>query len=353
MTIEPELTALMCDGMGWFRALDFKRALLVYDRIQYLVPRNLTEFEDVDGERRFMVFPDWIRNRSSFSTVHFDLNAEARSLLEAACQTDLATPEFVEALQSIPQQDQLYTWRVANADAGLGGGQSRGLVPGETARAQSLLLNNFLLAADAMGHVPITGKPYIHQLIGAKYARARSVLRQAQPRTSSPLRADVAGKLDAVSFRLLEAFVSDEELGSKTEEQILEYKERNRNLFRDFSAELLELTAAIGSIPGTEDFEASVRHALQTTVWKKQAEIRADLKGAWQAFFKTGVKVGVSALIGIGVAPLLPVGALVVTAASAAGAWLVPDLFETLASFRKARNHGLYYLMGFGESVVR
>lgn len=107
--IEPRLTALMCDGMGWFRAVDFKRALLLYDQIEYLLPRYLTEFEDVDGEKRFVVFPDWVRNCPSFSIVHFDLNAETSSLLLSACKADQATPEFVEVVQSIPPRDQRYS----------------------------------------------------------------------------------------------------------------------------------------------------------------------------------------------------------------------------------------------------
>jgi hypothetical protein len=47
----------MYDGMGWFRAIDFKCMLLTYDEIHYLIPKEYVEFEDIDGERRFLFSP--------------------------------------------------------------------------------------------------------------------------------------------------------------------------------------------------------------------------------------------------------------------------------------------------------
>lgn len=38
--LSPALAAMMCDGMGWFSRLDYKRMLLVYDQIYYLSMAN-------------------------------------------------------------------------------------------------------------------------------------------------------------------------------------------------------------------------------------------------------------------------------------------------------------------------
>ncbi len=47
----------MCDGLGWFSETDFKRMLLLYDRIMYLVPSRTVEFRDADGRSNVMLIP--------------------------------------------------------------------------------------------------------------------------------------------------------------------------------------------------------------------------------------------------------------------------------------------------------
>ena len=53
--VTPSLSALMCDGMGWFSKNDFKRMLLLYDRIMYLVPSRTVEFMDVNGRPNYIL----------------------------------------------------------------------------------------------------------------------------------------------------------------------------------------------------------------------------------------------------------------------------------------------------------
>jgi hypothetical protein len=54
--LAPSLSALMCDGMGWFSKNDFKRMLLFYDQILYLVPSRTAEFRDIDGQPKYIMF---------------------------------------------------------------------------------------------------------------------------------------------------------------------------------------------------------------------------------------------------------------------------------------------------------
>jgi len=340
---EPALTALMCDGMGWFSATDYKRALLLYDRIHYLLPRDTVPFRDLDGRSRQLVFPPGLRDSPLCRVTHFELDGRLLRLVTDAAAGDAADAEFLQAVSLIPEADQAYAWRLVNASPEFGGGTSPGLAPDQFPRAQALLLNTFLLAADALGHAPITGKAYLHRLVAAKYPRAAAL----SPRHGPPLRRDLARSVHPVARELSSALISDEQLAARTEEEILEYKAAHRPLFLQFSSELLQLAAALRAMPDTRDFEAEVTHCLQTTIWQRRRQIEGEFQASWQAFFRTSAKAAVTGLLGVGVAPLLPLGALVAGAAAAVGAWAVPDLLDTLFKFRKARSHGLYYLMGF------
>lgn len=341
--LEPTLTALMCDGMGWFNATAYKRTLLLYDKIYYLLPRDTVPFEDLDGRRRHLLFPPGLRDSRLCTVTHFDLPDDLHRIVSDAATADSSDRAFLQAMAPIPVADQAYTWKVVNANPQFGGGSSLGLPPDQLPRAQALLLNTFLLAADALGHVPITGKAYLHGLVAAKYPNAAAL----SPEAARVLRPDVARAFHPVALELASALISDEQLEARTEEDILAYKERNHALFLAFSAELLQLTAAVSALPGSRDFEAEVQHCLQTTVWQRRAAIEEEFQATWQSFFKTAAKATVTGLLGLGVAPFVPLGALVAGSAAAIGAWAVPDLLDTLFKHRKARSHGLYYLMGF------
>ncbi len=345
----PELTALMCDGMGWFRPVDYKRALLLYDRIHYLLPQRLVEFEDLHGGMRGLVYSEDVAASPLYEAVHFEPDPELQRVLLEAARTDAADPAFARASATIPQSDTDYAWRVVNADGGLGGGSSLGLGPSERGIAQALLLNKFLLAADVLGHAPISGQSYMHGLVAAKYPSCGALGDRALGSSRVPLRADVASRYHPVAVELSSTFISDEDLDARTGEEILEYKERNRPLFRQFTSEMLQVAASISELPGEREFDASVRHILQTSVWGKRAAIQAEFQSAWQSLFKTVTRAGVAGVIGLGVAPLVPLGALVAGAAAAVGKWAIPDLLDIVFRFRKARSHGLYYLMGFSS----
>ncbi len=56
-TITPVLSAMICDGMGWFDDVDYKRMVLAFDQIYYLLPKHLAQFHDQGGATRNLFFP--------------------------------------------------------------------------------------------------------------------------------------------------------------------------------------------------------------------------------------------------------------------------------------------------------
>jgi hypothetical protein len=347
MVQRPVLSALMCDGMGWFTSTDFKRALLLFDRIAYLIPEKTVEFEDSDGTRRWMMFPPHLRKIPSISVEHYVPDHATRSLIAAAADADVRDTRFRGHVETIVNDERRYTWQVVNADGDLGAGTSLGLSPDEEVRAHALLLNKFLVAADALNSIPITGKPYIHPLIATKYERTRRFVEENERGPTARLSARLLSSMQPVALAVAATFIPDAELERRSEEEIAEYRERHRDLFAEFSSELIELAASIRQAPGTSEFREAVEELVLTKVEQKRNAIADDVRAAWNSFFKTSGRALAAGVVGLGVAPLLPLAALVTTAAAAAAPWLVPDLIDLLAKYRKARRHGLYYLLGY------
>jgi hypothetical protein len=340
--LTPALAAMMCDGMGWFSPLDYKRMLLVYDRIYYLLPSKTVEFEDVGGGRQNLYFPIQFQHSALFEICHDVPEPPVRDLIFAAANLDAESEQFRAEVDSIPAEDRLYTWRVTKADADLSGGASPALRPNEQALAHAALLNKFLLAADRLNCIPITGKPYIHGLIRDKFERAAAAAHPAQTR-------DV--RLGPVTARLVAAIVPDDELAKRTEQGIIEYKNRNRKLFEQFSYTVQSIVKQINSLPASADFDRDVQQLLNTEVWRDQVSVENDLRSAWESFFKAAVKSATGSAIAVGITPLLSLGHVtfgsLLTGAAAVAPWAMSEALRFLENRQKARQHGLYYLLRF------
>ena len=339
VTEAPTLTAMMCDGLGWFTPLDFKRALLVFERIEYLLPSDTVAFRDVDGEERWLMFPQWLHRSKAFSIRQDSVDPELAESIVKSAVADAADATFRAAVESIPPSDRLYTWRVASSDATflrfLGG---LPLDEGEPL-AHALLLNRFLVTADLADQTPISGRPHIRHLLASKLAAATAF---------AGLRSATAAKVQPVSCALVDTFITDDDLAKVTEEEIVEYKQTNAALFQQFTSELLQISAAIKELPSDQQFMAAMKELQMTDLWRRRNDVAADLRDAWTSFFKTAAKGTAAALLGLGVIPGMPLSTIALTAASASATWAVPDLIELLARRRKIRRNGMYYLMNFG-----
>lgn len=344
MTTAPLLSALICDGMGWFTPTDLKRAVLLFDRVEYLIPSDTVEFKDERGRLRYMAFPGSLTERSAVTIRHYTPSTEARKIIAAASDTDVKDAAFLERFADIPLAERTYTWRVVNADADIGGGSSLGLTPSQGPLAHALLLNKFFLAADEYQAIPITGKAYIHPLIATKYEGARRAFAALVQSSGGRLPSALTSKLQPVTRAVADVFISNEELEKRSFDDILEYRERHRDLFQQFTLEMLKLSDSVQALPGTREFEERLHQLLVTEVAQKRKNLQEEMRSAWTGFFKTSGKAVAAGILGVGVTPLMPLAALVTAAAAASATWLVPDLVDIWSRYRKVRNHGLYYL---------
>lgn len=338
----------MCDGMGWFSPTDYKRMLLLYDRIYYLVPSETASFRDIDGATRFMVIPKAI-NRVGFEFSSYKPDPSISELMLQSANADAARPSFQSLIAQIPESERLYTWRIATADADLGQGKALDLLPEQQALAHGLLLNKFLIAADSLGAIPITGKAYIHGLLADKYTAATAGALRGQPqfRHAQDL------KLSPAAASIINALVPDSDLDRRSEQDILAYKDKNRKMFEAFSYAVRKLVKQIAAMPSSSDFHDQVSELINTEVWHEKTEIEEALRSAWSAFFKNAIKSSVAGAVSLGIAPLLSLKDLsmagLLTGAATLAPWMTAELIGFLGERKKARSHGLYYLMNFAR----
>jgi hypothetical protein len=351
----------MCDGLGWFEETDYKRLLLCYDQVYYLLPDETVPFRDLTGVQRTIFFPLRLRESPEFTFYSFKPDAKLGELLLTASKADTAESELLELISSIPASERVYTWRVVNSDGDLGRGQSLGLVPAQEALAHAILLNKFLLAADAAQCIPVSGKPYIQRLLAIKFRRALTILESKHPEALPMGLREVDVRHDAIVRHVVAAIVPDEELQQRSLEDILDFKAANRATFERFSLATRQLVDQVQSLPSDRTFERDVRDLVSTRLWRDKTEIEAQLQTAWWDVFASGTKEAVKSEAGkgllragvggiaLGVLPALSLGSLTMAAvlgpAAAAASWAVSEALEQLGKRREARKHGLYYLM--------
>jgi hypothetical protein len=352
MDISPNLSAIMCDGMGWFSALDYKRMLLTYDQIYYLLPKDLVPFH-VGGKEQNIYFPIVFRENPSFKVHYFSPDDKLRQLILASAHADLNNPKFAEALNEIPEREKFYTWKVVNADGDVGSGHSLELDLEQKNFAHSVLLNKFLLAANALKCIPITGKPYIHGLISEKYNYGVERLRADIPDMLPSNLKTGEIKHNPIVSQIITALVPDDELEKRSETEIMQFKERNKVLFQRYSYTVRQMVGKVSVLPMTNNFDTDVDDLIKTEVWKEKIEIEKELRSAWEGLFKSVIKSTVAGLVGVGIVPFLSLGAItwasVATASIAISPWVTSQLIDFIDARKKAQEHGLYYLMKFSR----
>lgn len=335
----------MCDGMGWFEPQDYKRMLLLFDRVYYLLPNNLAEFEDVDGRTVSMLFSGTRDREAPYESYAFEPDANDRQLMLGAAHADANDDAFAQSVRAIPQADRLYTWRVVNADAEIGGGRSPGLSPDRDVLAHALLLNKFLLAADRLWCVPITGQAHVHRMLRDKYARG---VPYPGGGTANPIPADLAQRTQPIAMQLSRAIVSDDDLALRSEGEIIAFKERHAAAFARFHIALRSIARSIASPPGSREFDAMIREIATLSAWKDADDSRTELRSSWSSFFRSAVRDVAGSVLTMGVSPGLVLVDLVAKS--------VPDLAISLHDAKKKRaersDNGLYYLLHFPETPI-
>jgi hypothetical protein len=234
----------------------------------------------MNGRPNFILIPKQLKEMG-FEFQHYEPDdAMAEALIHSA-KTDARRTTFASVIATIPQAERTYTWRITNADADLGRGSSVALHPDEESLAHALLLNKFLVAADLIDAVPITGKHYIHALVSEKYrvaqaARATTDGAEAQS-ISNPA-------LNPIAVQVINAIVADEDLDRRSEAEIVEYKEKHRRLFDTFSYTVRKLVKQVSALPGSSDFDRQVSELVNTEVWRDKTEVERELRDALAGF---------------------------------------------------------------------
>jgi hypothetical protein len=285
------------------------------------------------------------RQEIGFHYQHYQPDDVMTDVLIHAARLDAEGSTFASIIAAIPKEDRVYTWRVTNADANLGRGSSVALRPDEEAIAHALLLNKFLLAADLLDAVPITGKLYIHGLVSEKYRIAQTVNSEGREPSliSNP-------SLNPIVIQVINAIITDDELERRSE-AVVEYKEKHRQQFDMFSYTVSKLVKQVSALPGSPAFERQVSDLVSTEVWHDKMEVERELRDGWGSFFKSAVKSAVSGAVGLGIAPFLHLEELAIASAlvgvAAAAPWATSEVISLLEKRKQAKRHGVYYLMNF------
>ncbi len=350
MTSSPMLSAIVCDGMGWFSEVDYKRLLLTYDKVYYLFPKDLLSFADIDGKSHHPRFSQKVADSHAFTLHHFVPTEKLREVILAAAQTDASNPNFAQIVANTPRREQLYTWRIVNSDGDIGSGTSLGLQADQKGLAHAILLNKFLLAAEQLGCIPATGQPYVHALIAEKYRTGAQTFPFSIGAKLPALRVSEVNHFHVVS-KVISSVVSDKDLRKRTEIDILRFKEKNRSLFERYSYTVSSLVRQISTTPLDASFSKDVTELVNTEFWKAKMEAEDELQAAWREFFKSAIVGAISGLVAVGITPFFSPGALTyasaVTASAAIAPWAVAELAKLIEAKRKAHEHGVYYLLKF------
>ncbi len=347
----PILSAIMCDGMGWFTDTDYKRMLLLYDEIYYLLPKTCVNFRGLGGKQDRVYFPPETLKSPSFKAYYFEPDDVHRQLILDAAKQDAENPDFKRFVAAIPYPDRYYTWRITNTDGELGGGSSLELPLEQDTFSHAVLLNKFLWAAEKCDMIPITGKSYIHGLISTKYRASIEVLKQMVPDIPLPLVKVDRLRYNPVVSDIVGSFVPDSELEKRTEDEIIAYKHKHRVLLERFSFAARQMVGQIESLPATPDFDSDLRELYQTQVWYEHQKLKQELAATWSDFFKTMIVATAGGAIYVAVAPYLSLGMISVGALLAIGGtltpWLLEQIFKRHTQMGEIRKNGLYYLYEF------
>ncbi len=240
-----------------------------------------------------MMFPVLDTHNTAYTPHSFRPSEPETEILRAAACADSHNSEVQRIVAGIPDSELLYTWRAANSDADLGGGRSMALAPDAMITAHTLVLNKFLLAADAANAVPITGKPYIHALLAAKFRLGADAIRAHAP-DALPTGLRSSDIASGEVFRgIVSALVPDERLAACSFEEIVGFKRANAKLFDRLSLMLRTLLGEIRSLPADASFKRDLADIVNTSVWKEKAGIEVAIRAAWMDSFRDALEESV------------------------------------------------------------
>jgi hypothetical protein len=337
------LTASMLDGFGWFPEERYRRTLLLFDNIRYVLP------DYVSG----LMAPPWVYGRPDFEPVeHRSDSSDVRERLERA-ELGARDVGFQQAFEAVPDDDAAYALRVVAADRELRF-DSRSLVE-EPIVAVSYLAEKLLDHCHVSGSIPVVGQDYASRILAFKSAQRLG----GPPSSGDILTGQQATALHTVAAGLSYTFVSDADLLATSPERILQYKTSNRELLERHQMHLVSVAQRFAELSSDDGRFATEMVALRQQALSDRMTMEHD---AWQAWRSAGLQLAqksllvaggglITALGLIGTRSLLEVAASALPAMVGATAFAAVEGLKARETVRKVRTVAVSYLVGASEGL--
>jgi hypothetical protein len=258
----------MIDGFGWFEAGDYRRAWLLFDELEYVLPGRL------DGP---LWYPLHVCESTEFRIEWFRVD-DFRDAVHQGVLTDSRDQVLREMVSQVPARDLWYARSVVESDADMRDLLSE-FPADDPVPAVSALVTKFLLRTAITGSIPIVGKEYAWSILSRKIEllaatstramEARGLLTDSQGAAFSRFAAGLS--LD---------FLSTPSLVDVPFEKLKEFKERSKPLLRDHQLHLAEVAQKFDQIPHGEAFTKNLRE-LRLAAEARRAELDAAAREAW------------------------------------------------------------------------
>lgn len=271
----------MIDGFGRFDEGDYRRAFLLFDHVEYLLPSQV---------RGPLWYPQSVLKSREYTAHHLSIDlsdVEVRAMVER----DLGDPGFTSIVARVPEMDRQYAANVIQTDPELAWLLAAFPDAGEAA-ALSALVSKLLLNAARTGAMPIVGQDHAWELIAN---RLKLVEEPATPTAGA-----LTSLAEPLTFSLLHAglalsFVDSDKLAELPFDVLLSFKSRNQRLLDQHQLHLLSVAQRLPELP---DDGAVRKHiaALRLEARKEQVKLEQEAKDAWlSAGLDLGRKAAVAA----------------------------------------------------------
>ncbi|MCZ7567040.1 MAG: hypothetical protein M5U01_00375 [Ardenticatenaceae bacterium] len=217
----------------------------------------------------------------------------------------------------------------------------------------SVNINHALLISESNDLALLTDDINALALLNLKYARAKSLAQDAP--VPSPLIArrtpEYLQKYSLLSINVIESLLPNDDLDRRSFQELIRFKESNRETVDRFRSYLFELTSQIDSEPWSPVLEKDILSLIDTKVMPEVMNVRDDLRAAYEKMFGSIVKNITATLTPTLIASVLTGLSsgqiLTLSTAAVAGALsiTIPEIVELWQDRRKIKRNGLSFLL--------
>jgi len=337
------LTASMLDGFGWFPEERYRRTLLLFDGMRYVLPSYV----------KGLMAPPWVYSQPDFEAVEHGSDTESVRSRRERAERDANDQAFRCFFQTIPEEDASYALNVVSSDRELRS-ENRPVIQEPTV-AVSYLAEKLLDYCDANGCVPVVGQDYAANILAFKSAR-----RLVTPlSTGAVFNLQQATALNTVAAGLSYAFLSDSDLKRTTKEKILRYKADHRELLERHHLHLVSVAQRFAELSADDAAFTTELLALRQQALAERMTMEQEAREAWRS---AGLELAeksllvaggglITALGLIGTKSLADLAATALPAAVGAATVVAAQGLKAWNQSKKARTVAISYLVGASEGL--